>query len=198
MNRRFLYVILAIFLIIAGAAFYEFAKPVTYFGSHIEPPKPMPDFTLQSVNGPVTLSSFRGKYVVIYFGYTSCPDICPATSAALKAALSQLNGQDAQVQVLFVSVDYKRDTPEKLSNYMQNFRPDFIGLVGTQAQTDQVTHDFGIYYELDAPDAETGTYAVAHTATILVLDRTGALVLTWANDQQPDEMAADLRILLRK
>ena len=198
MNRNSIYVILAVVVLLLGAAIYEFTKPVTYFGSHIEPPKEMPDFTLPSANGPVTLSSFRGKYVVLYFGYTSCPDICPASSAALKAALNQLSGQDSQVQVIFISVDYKRDTPEKLSNYMQNFRPDFIGLVGTQAQTDQVTHDFGIYYELDAPDAETGAYAVAHTATILVLDRTSALVLTWANDQQPDEMAADLRILLRK
>jgi protein SCO1/2 len=109
-----------------------------------------------------------------------------------------LGGQSAQVQVLFVSVDYRRDTPEKLFNYMQNFRPDFIGLVGTQAQIDQVTSDFGIYYQLNTPDAETGAYSVDHTASILVLDREGRLVLLWANDQQPDEMAADLKILLRK
>lgn len=198
MNRNLIYVILAVVVILLVAAIYEFTKPVTYYGSHIEPPKVMPDFTLPSVNGPVTLSSFRGKYVVIYFGYTSCPDICPATSAALKAALSQLNGQDAQVQVIFISVDYKRDTPEKLSNYMQNFRPDFIGLVGSQAETDQVTKDFGIFYQLGAPDPETGAYTVDHTANILVLDRLGRLALLWAYDQQPNEMAADLRILLRR
>lgn len=197
MNRNFLYVLLAIVILIAGAAIYEFTKPVTYFGSHIEPAKSMPNFTLQSAKGPVALSSFRGKYVVIYFGYTSCPDICPATSAALKAALAQLNGQDSQVQVIFISVDYKRDTPEKLSKYLQNFRPDFVGLVGNEAQTDQVTRDFGIFYEFATPDAD-GAYAVDHTASILVLDRQGALVLTWAYDQQPNEMAADLRNLLRK
>lgn len=198
MNRRFVYVILAIIAILVGAALYEFTRPVTYYGTRIQPPKPMPDFTLQSAKGPVALSSFRGKYVVMYFGYTFCPDICPATSAALRAALSQLNGQDAQVQVLFISVDTKRDTPERLFTYLQNFRPDFIGLVGTEAQTDQVTRDFGIFYTLNPPDPATGTYSVDHSANILVLDRQGALVMTWAYDQQPDEMASDLRILLRR
>ncbi len=177
-NRNLIYVILAIVLILLAAAVYEFTKPVTYFGSLIEPPKPMPDFVLQSARGPVKLSSFRGKYVVLYFGYTSCPDICPTTLAALKAALNLLNGQDSQVQVIFVSVDYKRDTPEKLSNYMQNFSPNFVGLVGTQSQTDQVTKDFGISYKLNDPDPATGAYSVDHTANILVLDRQGKLVLT--------------------
>lgn len=198
MNRRFLYVLLAIVVLIAGAAIYEFAKPVTFYGSHIEPPKPMPDFTLQAAQGPVKLSSFRGKYVVVYFGFISCPDICPTTSAALKAALAQLNGQDSQVQVLFVSVDYKRDTPARLASYVQNFSPNFIGLVGNQTETDQVTKDFGIFYQLNAPDPETGAYSVDHTASVMVLDRQGGLVLLWAYDQQPDEMASDLRILLRK
>ncbi len=197
MNRRLIYVVLAIIVLLIGAAVYEFAKPATFYGSRIEPPKPMPDFTLQSVSGPVTLSDFRGKYVVLYFGYTSCPDICPTISAALKAALNKL-GLDAQVQVIFVSVDYKRDTPEKVSNYMQNFRPDFIGLTGAQGEIDQVTQEFGIYYKLNDPDPATGAYLVDHTATILVLDRDGALVMTWSYDQQPNEIASDLQILLRK
>lgn len=198
MDRRFLYVLLAIVALLAGAVVYEFSKPVVYYGSRIEPPKPMPDFTLPSASGPVTLSNFRGRYVALYFGYTSCPDICPATSAALKAALSQLGEQDSQLQVIFISVDYKRDTPEKLFTYMQNFRPDFLGLVGTEAQTDQITHDFGIFYQLNEPDPATGAYTVDHTSNILVLDRQGALALTWAYDQQPNEIASDLRNLLKK
>ncbi len=198
MNRSFIYVILAIIVLLVGAAIYEFTKPVTYFGSHIEPPKTMPNFTLQSAQGPVTLSSFRGKYVIVFFGFTFCPDICPTTLATIKAALAQLNGQDSQVQVLFVSVDYKRDTPEKLSGYVNNFSPNFVGLVGNQAQTDAVTKDFGIFYKLNEPDPETGAYSVDHTSSILVLDRKGGLVLLWSYDQQPNEMASDLKILLRK
>jgi protein SCO1/2 len=198
MNRRVIYVALALVVLLLGAAIYEFTKPVTFYGSRIEPPKPMPDFTLQSVDGPVTLSNFRGKYVILYFGYTSCPDICPTTSAALKAALDRLGSQDAQVQVIFVSVDYKRDTPEKVSDYIRNFRSDFIGLGGTQSQIDRVTQEFYIYYQLNDPDPATGSYSVDHTATILLLDRQGALVMTWPYDQQPDEIASDLQILTRR
>lgn len=198
MNRRLIYVALALVVLVIGVAVYEFSKPATFYGSHIEPPKPMPDFTLQSANGPVTLSNFHGKYVVLYFGYTSCPDICPTTSAALKTALNRLGSQDAQVQVIFISVDYNRDTPEKVSNYIRNFRPDFIGLGGTQSEIDQVTREFYIYYKLNDPDPATGAYSVDHTANILLLDRQGALVMTWPYDQQPDEIASDLEILVRR
>ena len=198
MNRRLLYVTLGIVLVFVGAAIYEFTKPATLYGSHIEPPKPMPDFTLQAVDGPLTLSSFRGKYVVLYFGYTSCPDICPTISAALKAALGRLGDQQAQVQVVFVSVDHKRDTPAKVASYIHNFSPDFVGLTGTKSEIDQVTREFGIYYQLNDPDSGIGSYLVDHTATILLLDRQGALVMTWAYGQQPDEIASDLKTLMRK
>jgi protein SCO1/2 len=196
MNRSLIYVILAIILILAGAAIYEFSKPSVFYGTSIEPPKPMPDFTLQSANGPVSVSDFRGKYVVVFFGYTSCPDICPTTSAALKTALERVGSRASEVQVLFTSVDYKRDTPEKVGNYVKNFRPDFIGLTGTQAEIDQATQAFGIYYKLNKPDAETGAYLVDHTASILCLNREGALIATWAYDQQPDEIASDLGVLM--
>lgn len=198
MSRRIIYVAIALVLLLAGAAIYEFTKPVIFYGSVIEPPKPMADFALQSDNGPVKLSDFRGKYAVVFFGFTSCPDVCPTTLARLKAALSTLDGKDAsQVQVILVSVDYKRDTPESVARYTKNFDPDFIGLSGTQAQIDQVTREFGIYYKLNDPDPATGYYSVDHTATILVLNQQGELALTWT-DFQPDEMASDLKNLLRK
>jgi len=197
MNRNLIYVALAIVIVLLSAAVYEFIKPTTFYGTRIEPPKPMPDFTLHSVNGPVSLSDFRGKYVVLYFGYTHCPDICPTTLAGLKVALNQLGNRADQVQVIFVSVDYKRDTPEKMSSYVENFRPDFIGLSGTQDEIDSTTRTFGIYYKLDDPDA-SGAYAVEHTSTIMVLDRQAALAATWSYDQQPDEIASDLHILTGK
>ena len=198
MNRRTIYVVLALIVVLAAAAIYELTKPIAFYGTLIQPPKPMADFTLQSVNGPVKLSDFHGKYAVIYFGYTSCPDVCPTTLAKLNAALGKLESKDAsQVQVIFVSVDYKRDTPESVASYTRNFSPNFIGLSGTQEQIDQATQEFGIYYKLDDPDPKTGYYAVEHTATILVLNRQGDLVMTWT-DFQPDEMTSDLKILLGK
>lgn len=197
MDRRLMYVILAIVVLLLGAAVYEFTNPATFYGTRIEPPKPMPDFTLQSAQGPVSLSDFRGKYVVLYFGYTHCPDICPTTLAALKATFNRLGSRTDQAQVVFVSVDYKRDTPEKMSSYVNNFRPDFIGLAGTQDEITQVAQEYGIYFKLNDPDAN-GAYSVDHTSTIMILDRQGALVATWSYDQQPDEMASDLEILMGK
>ena len=197
-NWRVFYVATTLFVLFAVAALYEYTKPASYHGALIDPPKAMPDFTLESVNRLVRLSDFRGKYVALYFGYTSCPDICPTTLAALKTALNQLGILAAQVQVMFISVDYKRDTPQKVDSYVKNFRPDFIGLNGTQSEIDQVTQEFYIYYKLNDPDPATGSYSVDHTATILLLDRQGALVMTWPYDQQPDEIASDLQILVRR
>ena len=200
MNRRLAYAILvSIVAIFAVAVIYEFSQPAVVYGSRIEPPKPMPDFTLQSEKGPVHLSDYRGKYVALYFGYTSCPDICPTTLAGLKAALSEIGDQAAgRVQVIFVSVDYKRDTPAKVSTYAHAFSQNFAGLGGTQAQIDQVTHAYGIYYHLNDPDPTTGYYSVDHTAIILLIDPQGQLVMTWDYGQQPDEIASDLKLVLKQ
>lgn len=200
MNRRILYaLIVLVVFVFAVAVVFELNRPATVYGSVIDPPKPMPDFSLQSERGAVKLSDYRGKYVALYFGYTSCPDICPTTLAGLKAALSELGSQAAgQVQVIFVSVDYKRDTPVKVSSYAHAFSQDFVGLGGTQAQIDQVTQEYGIYYKLNDPDPKTGYYSVDHTAIVLLLDRQGQLVMTWDYGQQPDEIASDLKIALKQ
>ena len=196
-NRRDLMFFGVVIVIVIGLAIYQFSQPVNFVGESISPPKAMPDFTLQSGQGAVTLSSFRGRLVVLYFGYTNCPDVCPLTLANLRQALDKLGDRAKDVQVLFVSVDWKRDTPEKLASYAHAFRPDFIGLTGSQAQIDSVTKDFGIFYLLNLPDAK-GYYSVDHTATVLVLDRQGALTLTWSNGTLPDAIASDLTRLLKQ
>jgi len=199
MNRRVFTIAALLVVFFAVAALYEYTKPPTYYGALIEPPKAMPDFTLQSANGPMQLSDFRGKYVALYFGYTACPDICPTTLADLKTAMAALDKQLAsQVQVIFVSVDYKRDTPQKVDAYAKLFRTDFIGLGGSQEQIDQATHDFGIYYKLDDPDPITGAYSVEHTAMVLLLNPKGELVVTWPYGQTASEITSDLQSLSRK
>ena len=200
MNRRILYALAVLAVVVFGVAvILELNRPAIVYGSVIDPPKPMPDFSLQSERGTVKLSDYRGKYVALYFGYTSCPDICPTTLAGLKAALSELGSPaDGQVQVIFVSVDYKRDSPTKVSDYVHAFSPDFVGLGGTQAQIDQVTQEYGIYYKLNDPDPKTGYYSVDHTAIMLLLDRQGELVMTWDYGQQPDEIASDLKTELKR
>jgi protein SCO1/2 len=197
-NRRNLLVVgVALALLALGFAAFEYFSPKALHGEVISPPSPRPDFTLQAATGPISLSDFRGKLVVLYFGYTSCPDLCPLTLSYLRQTLDSLGGQASEIQVVFVSVDGLRDTPEKLSDYVHLFRPDFVGVTGTEAQIDSVTKEYGIFYLLYPPD-ENGFYSVDHTATIQVLDREQNLVLIWPHGIQPEQMASDLKVLLKK
>ena len=194
------FLILAVLVAATGGAliYKQFAPPV-YNGIAIHPQKAMPGFTLQSVNGPVSLESFRGKYVLLYFGYTSCPDVCPIEMATLTAALSRLDPKKvSDFQVIFVSVDYQRDTPEVSSAFAKRFNSSFIGLSGTQDQINQVTKEYGIYYKFDPPDPKTGFYVVEHTALVMVLNRNDELVLIWPFGTQPDQETSDLAILANR
>lgn len=195
-SRRNLWLVLIIGALLAAFVGYEFLRQDKLHGVVIEPPNPMPNFSLQSTKGPVSLSSFRGKIVVLYFGYTSCPDVCPTSLALLRQAVDALGDKAENIQVIFISVDWKRDTPEILSKYAAHFHPDFLGLTGDQAQIDLTTRNFGIYYSLNQPD-ENGFYSVDHTASIKVLDRQGRLVVIWPYGIQPSEMTSDLQVLLK-
>lgn len=196
MKRQILLLGSLFLLLVVGIGVFELTRPPVLHGTVIEPPKPMPDFTLQSANGPVSLSDFRGKIVVLYFGYTSCPDVCPTTLAHLRQAFNELGAKADDAQVLFVAVDWQKDTPERVASYLSAFHPDFIGLSGTEAQINAVTKDFGIFYQINPPD-ENGYYTVDHTATVQVLDRQGQLILTWPYGLTANEMLDDLKVALK-
>lgn len=199
MNRRLLTFTVIFLVFIAGALWYVTSRPPTFYGVVITPPKPMPDFTLHSSTSPVTFSDYKGKYVFLYFGYTSCPDLCPTTLATLSRIVKNLDADKAkQVQVIFVSVDYLRDTPERTSAYAKNFSPDFIGLGGSEEEIAKVTKEYGIYYKLNTPDPETGFYSVDHSASVLVFDRQGDLVMTWPYGMDIIQMESDLRALMKR
>ena len=196
-RRIILTVLLAFLLVVMGALVYVF-EGRRMFGAVIEPPKPMPDFTLMAEHGPVSLSQFKGKMVLIYFGYTNCPDICPTTLGSLAQALNLLSEKEAsQVQVIFISVDPQRDTPEKLGGHARMFYPTFVGLTGTREQLDAITRSYGITYRLKEPNAK-GYYVVEHSTSILALDRNGNLAALWSFGQQASEIASDLKNLLRR
>lgn len=197
MNRQTVIFAALVLLFLAALFVYQTLLPPTMNGSAIDPPVDVGDFTLQSGQGPVRLASFAGKYVVLYFGYTSCPDVCPTTLAALRESLSRLGERAAEFQVIFISVDPQRDSPEYASVYASRFDPAFIGLSGSQTEIDAVTRQFGIFYQLNPPD-DSGFYTVDHTATTLVLDRQGNLALTWPYGLQPDQITEDMRNLLKK
>jgi len=171
--------------------------PYTYQGIFLPESMLRDDFTLTAGDGSrVSLSDFRGKVVPIYFGYTYCPDICPTTMSALAKALDQLSPEEReQIQVLMVSVDPARDTPEVLADYLSHFDPSFIGLVGTDEEIATAAESFDVFYQKGPGSIDSG-YLVDHTATVSVLDEEGRLRLLFPFDTEPEAMAADLAHLL--
>ena len=141
-----------------------------------------------------SLADFRGKLVVVSFGFTQCPDVCPTTLADLAAAVRLLGPESRDVQVLFVTVDPKRDSEELLRQYVPAFHPDFLGLHGDAAATTKVTKDFHVYAH-ERPGRD-GNYTVDHSAQIFVLDRQGKMRLLFPPGTPPASIAADLRVLL--
>jgi len=144
---------------------------------------------------PRSLADFRGKVVIVSFGFTHCPDVCPTTLADLAAARKQLGADGQQVQVLFVTVDPKRDTGELLAQYVPAFDPTFIGLRGDEAATEKVKKDFRVFAQ-ERTGKPGEAYGVDHSAQVYVVDRTGRLRLLWQPGTTPAVMASDLRILL--
>ncbi|MBS0326507.1 MAG: SCO family protein [Proteobacteria bacterium] len=154
------------------------------------------DFALQDPQGRTrTLEDFRGKVVVMFFGYTNCPDVCPATLASLAQAMKELGSRADRVQVLFVTVDPARDTPALLAKYVPAFDPRFVGLRGDDAATAKVAKEFRVLYN-KVPGATPGSYTVDHSAGSYVFDPKGRLRLYVANGQGPDVFAHDIGLLL--
>lgn len=175
-----------------------FFRPHTFHGTVIQSPEPSFDFKLKGIDGDVSLSDYRGKLVLIYFGYTFCPDICPATLANVGQALRNLGENKAsEVQTIMVSLDPERDTPEKLAGYVTHFHPSFIGITGTEQDIAQVTSLYGIFYQVQPGSDATG-YLIDHTATLLVIDREGYLKLVFPFGVTVDEIADDLEYMLRQ
>jgi protein SCO1/2 len=145
---------------------------------------------------PRTLADFRGRLIILFFGYTHCPDICPTTLVDVAGALKTLGSDAARVQVLFVTLDPERDTPEVLAQYVPAFDPGFLGLSGDAAATQRVAKEFRIFYERRAGSVP-GAYTVDHSAQSYVFDAQGRLRLFVRQDRIAQDLAEDLRTLLR-
>jgi protein SCO1/2 len=155
------------------------------------------NFTLQSHQGDVSLTDFKGKVVAIYIGYASCPDVCPTALAVMTQAFKTLSEDELQkVQGIFISVDPERDTPEKLQAYANFFSPLIIGVTGTQAEIDQVVKQYGAFYrKVVLADSAMG-YAVDHSSRIYLIDQEGVLNKTLLHNSTPNELLTDIRTLL--
>jgi protein SCO1/2 len=166
-------------------------------GGTLEPPRAAPNLRLPDQYGRIfDLEEHRGKVVLVFFGYTYCPDVCPVTLAQTASVLRKLASQAKQVQVVFVTVDPQRDTPEVLANYLKNFDPTFIGLSASPIATRQVLNA----YEIKAvrrDSTNSTTYTIDHTSLIYVIDKQGLLREVINFGVPSDDVLHDLKFLLR-
>lgn len=152
------------------------------------------NFTLQGSQGKVSLHDYTGKIVLLYFGYTTCPDICPTNLGNLSSAMNQLSeAERQQVQVLMITVDPERDTSEKLSVYLPYFHPSFKGLVGTAEQTADIAKRYGAIYQKAAIGEGALAYAVDHSAFTYLIDARGKLVTQLPHATTGDEFVTAIR-----
>ena len=174
-------------VVLSAGAWFIAVKPSLH-GAIINPPLPAAEIRLQDFSGQnFTLGSLRGKVVLLYFGYTNCPDECPLTMAHLKLATDRLGTRAQDVRVIMVTTDPKRDTPQALKDWLGKFDPGFIGLSGTADQLAQTWKDYGVTVE---DSGET------HSYFIYVIDRAGNFRETFLPDSQPGDIASDVQMLL--
>jgi len=152
------------------------------------------DFTLQAATGNVSLTDFSGKWVIIYFGYTFCPDICPTNLANLSMAYQQLTkAEQDKVQLIMVSVDPKRDTPARLKEYTDYFNSDMIGLTGEKVELDRISRQYGAAYHIPEHEPDDAYYVVDHSGFSYVVNPAGKLVKQLPHATSVKEIVKTLR-----
>lgn len=155
------------------------------------------DFALNDTNGkPHSLAEFKGKAVVIFFGYTQCPDVCPTTMVEMAAVMQQLGALAERVQVIFITLDPERDTPAVLAQYVPGFDKRFLALTGDAAAIAKTAQEFKVVYQ-KVPGKQAGSYSIDHTAASFVYDPQGRIRLFVRNGQGPQPLVHDLQLLLK-
>ena len=154
-------------------------------------------FTLATPDGTtVTDRTYRGKWLLVYFGYTFCPSSCPTTLLAVTTALEELGQDAAQVQPLFITVDPQRDTPKVIRQYTESFDPRIVGLTGTPQQIAAAAQEYGAYYVRHSTGAGPDDYIVDHSTYLYLMDPLGKFVRAFDSDTSGDRIADALRELI--
>lgn len=143
--------------------------------------------------GTVTDRDFRGRYMLVFFGFTHCPDICPAELQVIAQALDQLGGEAKKVVPIFITLDPERDTPEAMANYVKSFGPNFVGLTGSPEAIAAAAKAYRVTYAKVENKASPNDYTVDHSALAYLMDPEGKYVTHFAYGMSPDEMAEKLR-----
>jgi protein SCO1/2 len=152
------------------------------------------EFTLQSAQGPLALKDFRGKVVLLYFGYTYCPDICPTSLAATAQGLQLLKPEElARVAVIFISVDPERDTPARLQEYARFFHPNVFGVTGAPAELAELAKRYGAFYARQPVETAGAGYVIDHTADTYLISPSGQLQGKIPHAAPPEQVAAAIR-----
>ncbi len=155
------------------------------------------NFTLDSATGAASLSDYQGKVVLLFFGYTFCPDICPTTLTVLGQVLQTLDGDQLDhVQLLFISLDPERDLPQRMADYSAFFHPTIRGLTGTVAQIAQVAKQYGVLYQAVPAPGSALEYSVDHSGVIYVLGRGGDISALIQHGSSADEVSRTIRAVL--
>ncbi len=196
-RTRAMVLILVTLMLLAGCSRHE------YVATLFDQPRPAAEIEGTNWDGtPFRLSDLQGRYVLLFFGYTYCPDICPFTMTEMAKAYKQLLAEDEKLAeklaVVFVSVDPDRDTPERLAQYVPHFHPDFYGVYVPPEALEEVKAAYGVYAEKrDVSEASAADYFVDHTAAIYLIDPKGRLKGLFQHDVPAADLAADLSYLLR-
>ncbi len=206
-NSNFRLILLAVFVgaisAVAGITVWRMAaiqqqhQPSDASLMVLPEPKVVADFALVDGQGqPFSLENLRGHWSLLFFGFTNCPDVCPSALYDLNLVSEQLEASQragsADVQVVFVSVDPERDTPEKLSQYVSYFNPGFIGVSGSNEQLAPMTMQMGIAYRVEEHEAEAERYEVYHSASIMLMDPRGRLHGVFPAPHNAEKMAVEL------
>ncbi|MBV6391178.1 MAG: hypothetical protein KPEEDBHJ_00386 [Anaerolineales bacterium] len=201
MIKKNLYFVLFIVTVVIGLTMLVevvFRKPYSFHGTIINPPLPVTDFTLQTSNEEVfRLSDQKGKIILLFFGYTSCPDVCPVTLATFKQVYDNLGEDAQQVRFVMITADPDRDTPDKVAEYAARFNPEFIGLSGDMTALDSIWKELGVFVEKQETGSAAG-YLVSHTSSVYVLNQSGNLLMTFPYGTIAIEMTDDLNELLNQ
>lgn len=187
--------VLAAVVLAAGRTLWK--ESYAFHGGEISPLRPAAPIELTDQHGQrFSLADQAGKVVILYFGYTSCPDACPTTLSDWMAVKEALGRDAARVRFVMVTVDPERDTPERLAQYLAFFDPEFIGLTGTPEQTQAIAQAYGIVAVKRQFDETAMGYLVDHTTSTFVIDTKGRMRLVYAHGTDPELIAEDLRHLL--
>jgi len=199
MNKRIMQVGAGLFVLIGVVMAVTLIIPRTenFRGTLYDPALPAPEIELTLGDGSsFKLSDKRGEVVLLFFGYTSCPDVCPTTLSELRKIKSELGEDATRVQVVYITVDPDRDTPDKVQEYVSLFNPSFIGLSGSLEELEPVWQDYGVFRQIEETDSGNG-YLVTHTARVYLIDPDGNLHLSYAFGAPTDDILHDLKLVLR-